>query len=826
MLGMAKNSRPPGAAGWKNGVIAVLFHRKLPVSALALCLLACLSACAVLPDPENTQDLSSDLVAVVSPGHSAGQTFVARRPRFTGITLWFGEQNTGAPLTVELFSDPPGEQPLYVATIGAGQGEATIEIPDQPNQPNQPYYLRLSASQGEVQLMGRKEDVFAQGSAYVDDQPIEADLAFRVSYQYDAAALWADLRGAPGHWQLIAPLALTLLLPGWFLLDLSGLKSRFDGGERLALSLGLSLAVIPVAMLWSSFIGLRWSSGMVWLTMGVLLAVLIWRWFRQRPRFSAQPPGKPNPPIAAERPPARFQPAFWLLLAIFSLALITRFAMVRDLSFPAWVDPVHHGLITRLILAEGALPASFEPYLPPEAADYHFGYHSVLAVFLWLSGLELSAGMQTLGQVLNAAIVLALYLFAHTLTRQRASALFAALIPGFFTLMPAYYAGWGRYTQLTGLLVLPVGLALAAQFQRERMAEQKEAAPLAIALAGLTFAGLFLIHYRVAAFLGLLLLVYLFVQTRWQNWPRHLGRLALAGLAAALLLLPWLIPTIRDFFAPKAQAWTGVGGGFSPIAWYFLEPVFGREVILLAVAGLLLSILQRQRYGFTVSLWVGLLYLAANMGVWRLPGSGFITSLTVDISLFMPLAVLAGDVCGQAVNALALLPGRWRTLSYALAVILAGAAAVIGAQRLLPTLNPVTFLARQSDRAAIDWIGQNIPPGETILINPTGWGYGLYIGNDGGYWIAPLTGRKTMPPPALYGLGEHAEIDQFIGAILPLGQDAAALWEQMRLAEIRYVYLGARGGILSAQALADSENFILRYHADGNWVFEARAAPP
>ena len=30
----------------------------------------------------------------------------------------------------------------------------------------------------------------------------------------------------------------------------------------------------------------------------------------------------------------------------------------------------------------------------------------------------------------------------------------------------------------------------------------------------------------------------------------------------------------------------------------------------------------------------------------------------------------------------------------------------------------------------------------TVLINPFTWGYGLYAGNDGGFWISPLAGRK------------------------------------------------------------------------------------
>ena len=149
--------------------------------------------------------------------------------------------------------------------------------------------------------------------------------------------------------------------------------------------------------------------------------------------------------------------------------------------------------------------------------------------------------------------------------------------------------------------------------------------------------------------------------------------------------------------------------------------------------------------------------------------------------------------------------------------------AILGAQHLLPKLNPVTFLAREADIPAITWIDWNIPEEEVILINPTGWGYGLYMGNDGGYWISPLTGLRTTPPSVLYGLGKPAEIDtinQLVEQLLSIGEDAQAVWRLMRNNNIRYVYIGARGGILSPKALSESGLFLIRYQQDGSWVFE------
>ncbi|MCJ7703707.1 MAG: hypothetical protein MUO62_19175, partial [Anaerolineales bacterium] len=148
---------------------------------------------------------------------------------------------------------------------------------------------------------------------------------------------------------------------------------------------------------------------------------------------------------------------------------------------------------------------------------------------------------------------------------------------------------------------------------------------------------------------------------------------------------------------------------------------------------------------------------------------------------------------------------------------------VLGAQRMLPSLNPETLLYRQADSAALAWIQENIPPDETIVINPTGWGYGLYMGSDGGFWISPLIGRQTMPPNVMYGMdrANRDAINQFVETLLPIAEDPPALWDLLRSSGYRYIYIGVRGGAISPQSLRLSPLFTLRYAHQGTWVFEA-----
>ena len=103
------------------------------------------------------------------------------------------------------------------------------------------------------------------------------------------------------------------------------------------------------------------------------------------------------------------------------------------------------------------------------------------------------------------------------------------------------------------------------------------------------------------------------------------------------------------------------------------------------------------------------------------------------------------------------------------------------------------------------------------------------MGNDGGFWISALSDHPTIPPPVIYGLGERSEVEkinQIAEAVRTDGENPAALWDLMQAENIQFVYTGGRGGVISPQALAQSELFTVRYQQNGTWVFEALQPNP
>ncbi|MBN1148874.1 MAG: hypothetical protein JXA78_16550 [Anaerolineales bacterium] len=788
-----------------------------------------------MKDPEASQEYRGDVVGIVSQERALGQTFVSRRPRLNGVQLWLRRKPdfpADDRLIVELYKAVGDPQPLAsTAFSSAALGNAfplAISLPPQDAPPGQGYYLVLHTSGGQVEVFGRNEDAYPYGEMLVDGKPPaagEADFSFRLSYEYDPVAMMGDLGAAAQDMWLVLPLVLLLWAPGRLLLGLveSGPWMKdgraLDWGERAALSLGLSLALLPVLMLWTTSLGLRWSRAGVLLCSALLAAALAWVSWRKRRRARG----------ACLPLRQRLDPTSLALAAVLLLSLGVRLAMARDLAAPAWVDSVHHALLTRLIVDVGGYPQTYAPLVETTTASYHPGYHSLAAAFAWLSGLDLPRSILLLSQALNALSALAVYLFATSLTGSRSAGVIAALVTAAFTPMPAYYASWGRYTQMTGQLALPVCFVLIRHLWQARLSKTRLAALLLV--SGIACGGLFLIHYRVIAFLVLLLLAELVARTirsldkapLWQTLPRLLVPLGLAGALAVLVSLPWWPAFISSLLLPQTSVSGAAKNNFSDFAWGYLTSAYGKQAMYLAGLGLAWSLARARWFGATLALWVALLFLLANPGAVDLPGGGLVNNTSVEIMLFMPISVLAGYLSAEVVSApRRFIPLRGRPV-YAAVVGLAGAAlALVGARNLLPILNPITFLFREADAPAIAWVAENVPAGETVLTNPFLWGYGLYAGQDGGAWIPALAGRASMPPPVLQALGDHnnaRQATEISRQIVERSKDPQALYDLMQAEGVQFIYLGARGGAISAQALRESPLFDLLYARDGVWIF-------
>jgi hypothetical protein len=789
-----------------------------------------LSGCVNLYDPESSQDNHGDVICVLNQDQTFTQGLISRRPGLDGIEIWINptsESQAGAgSLKIKLFSNENNLVPVYNATVSlvplGPNSPLVISIPSQTNSQGQKYTLSLSIKHASAELYGRNEDVYSAGDATFDGRPLDADMGFQLTYDYNGRAFFTDFLTFFNSGWIILSIAIIILLPGYIFLTLTGLVKDYDFGSLIAMSVAMSISIISLLMVWTTEFDIHWNRQSVQFGAGLSVAWSIWLWVRKS--------GKIHLPKIN-----------WyqvILFLIFGFTLATRLIMVRDLAAPPWVDSIHHALITRLIIEQGAYPKTYAPFINIETSAYHSGFHSLIAVFHWLSGLEIPQAMLQVGQVLNALIVFAVYLFAQSLTKSRSAGLFAALAAGLLSPMPAYYTSWGRYPQLAGLLILPASTTLIQKI----IFPEKSIYPLykptgilnIILAASVTISGLILTHYRVSAFFVLYVIAnittYSIARINKPNFREKIifitKQIGIVAVLIAIMILPWILPALRTLILPRFLP-IQTQPAFSGFPISYLNAAAGSYVIGIAGLGWLLGILQRKRFTFILTLWIALDFLIANLSLLKLPGGKYINNSSVGITLFLPFSVLAGYLTGQVVYGLRrFLPQALKPSVNYVVLLLSLGIAFWGSRQVIPILNPITFLARQDDLKAIKWIEGHTNKEDSVLINPVLWGYGLYAGNDGGYWISALAGRITIPPPVLYGFSNDKtqikEINSSIAEAIELANTPTGLANYMHTREIKYIYLGARGGIFSAKTILESVDFILQYHENNTWVFEVR----
>jgi hypothetical protein len=139
-------------------------------------------------------------------------------------------------------------------------------------------------------------------------------------------------------------------------------------------------------------------------------------------------------------------------------------------------------------------------------------------------------------------------------------------------------------------------------------------------------------------------------------------------------------------------------------------------------------------------------------------------------------------------------------------------------------VNPDTVLATQADLHAIQWIQTTLPGDSLFLINTRYWQLDMYVGTDGGYWIQPLTGRRTLLPPLPYVFGSADYVQHVADLARTVAEaqdvDSPEFLELLHREGVTHVYVGAKGGALQPQLFLASSNYRTIYESGAVWIFE------
>jgi hypothetical protein len=617
---------------------------------------------------------------------------------------------------------------------------------------------------------------------------------------------------------------LLFLLPGLTLLLWLWPDLDEDWFGWLALSAGLSVALFPFVLLWTRTLGgIHLGAPALWGILLICALLIAWRLVR-RPALLQ----------AVHRAPRGFSFLMLLLaLAVVGLRLWT----IRGLTIPLWADSYQHTMIAQLIVDNGGLFDSWLPYASLKSFTYHYGFHTAVAFFHWLTGVEMPRSVLMVGQLLNALAAFAIYPLAVRLTGNRWVGLVAVLTAAVLSPMPGFYVNWGRYTQLAGQVILPVALWLTWE-----MLVHPSLSWQRLSLAAVAVAGLALTHYRVILFYVAILgawwlIFFVFSKDRRQYGLASLGRLALMGGLALLAISPWLMHLISSRLVRQQASLAARGqqndfirneyNRFLDIRDFMPTPMLGAIGV-----GLVFSLVRKRTLAFFILLWVGFLFLLANPYLLKLPGTGVVNNFAVYISLYIPAAIMIGY---GAVSVAQYGQRYWRGLPWAFGLLVLGGSLWTARIQANMVQAENFMLVTPTDERAMAWIRTNTPPDARFLINGYfGYGGSSLLGADAGWWIPLLAGRENTIPPLTYvsetpiSPGYPRQVHALMAQVQATDLSTPEGLDLLVHNGVTHIYIGQREGrvgnpgasLISAETLLAAPYYEPVYHEDRVWIFE------
>ena len=789
--------------------------RSLVLAALLLPVIL-LSACAELPDVAQSQH--SQPVGEIYGSRTVGQTFLAHHGGLNGVDVLLSTDDcvSTEPVVFHLRQSVESTVDLRTVTISAadvtnGQYYRFGFDPIRNSQ-RQRYYFFLdspTSSPGNVIAvkLGSGES-YQDGSAYVDGQPAEGQLVFKLHY----APGWAGVGVLKTLLSIgldLLPAALMLLLPG-LVLNLFLLPPKiFDWRVKLALAPAFGLALYPVMLAWCLLVGLRPGAVLVWGIAGLSTAMLLVRFRHLPPRRLLR--WTQSAWRAWWRSDARYSDL--TTLAVVGLMVGALFLPIQRFDAPLWDDSVQHAVIAQRIFEHGGLFDSWEPYTPYRGMTIHFGFHTAVAAYMWLTGAEVAPATLLMGQVVNLVGALALYGLILYLSRRNGhrgnewAGIGTLMVVGLFAIVPAAYTNWGRYPQLTGQAILPAAACLLWA-----VGEAQRKSGKLILLAGLTAAGMALSYYRTPFLYALFVLTWMVIWAipswvgRKRVWWRDWVGLGLVAVALLVLMAPWIGLGLLKFgqAAPAGAAASSSVSAPRPDLWemyrpWWLQPGY-RSLLLGALAGALVAFALRRWRIVVLAGWLAGFILFPLLPPFTYDNS---TLFATMIAIYLPTSLLIGWLAGTVTQALLHhLPRRVR-LTLILAILgIAG----YGAARGLTGINPAFVLVTRPDMEAMEWVRQHTPADAQFLINGLVYtdGYSV-VGGDAGWWL-PLLARRANSIPPQYALFTAApieprytqQVNDLVHTLLAHPPTTAEGTQALCDFGITHVYIGQQRGMVVA----------------------------
>jgi hypothetical protein len=741
-----------------------------------------ISGCSSIVKPEQSGVVETVLLTNDS---SIGQTFVAHYDGLNGFEIYFEPNQPGnGNIELHLLKDTWEKESLAIGSIPIREitaaGFYPIEFSPQSVSFQKDYYLLLQiAGAGQVLVGSGTGESYLNGAIYRNNEPGDAQLSFNIIYSPGLLTFGLLKEGFTWLMYLLVA-AFLFVIPGWAILSyIYPVWQRYDWASQLALSVGVSLAFYPLLLLWTNLIDFQLGPFYAWLPPVFGLLSIFWRKKHNRSAVSLKRISEAG--------------SLWIdftLIIILGMIFAMRFWVIRSLDAPMWGDSVQHTIITQLILDNGGLFDSWEPYAPYNTLTTHFGFSVFAALFAWVTKLNSVLATMLTGQIINGLAILAIYPLSIKMSRNnRWAGIGTLLAGGLLSIIPAVYVNWGRYAQLSGQVILPISIyftwiALEKNDSFFLFDIIKDNWKLYI-LAGIGISGMTLSYYRMPYFFVtfILCLMLLYGVHKWQfqfnQWKNRIVILSFVAAISLLLFLPWGVQLFGSKLALGMENSLTIGVSSSTkhpnidllySVINYLKILFSNiyqysPAYLLIGSGLswVIAVNKRRWAVVIMPLWV-IILLAYSIGrKFNLPGSHYIKDFTIYIALYIPISVIMGNL----VVTITELKHRNKFWLPSLCILIITVAILEGGkQRLIVDQFSYNMVTRPDIRAS-EWIKNNTF--ENALFLAQGFEYrGTVAGSDAGWWLPLLAGRSNSVPPQYAQFNETSHPKDFTKQVVDL----------------------------------------------------------
>lgn len=557
--------------------------------------------------------------------------------------------------------------------------------------------------------------------------------------------IWDEIR-------TVSVVFIMLLLPGWTLLSIGQYWKRWEPLQRWFLALSLGIAVYPVmfyvARVVIPFLHIGQNKLLVFI--GVCSAIVIYCYRKVwKDQFKLG------------------EKTVWVLF-ILLITMATRFFLAHQYPYPAWTDSLHHSINTKLVMINGQLPYTMMPYDPADLSVYHLGLYALTGSTGLLAEVAPHSALIWFCQVVNGFAAIGVFLVLDKMVN-RTAALAGMVFAGLLSFQPAWYFNWGRDTQLVGqTLLLPAALVFweLVESSVSPPMEKMKKKMSGMFISTLLLVGVALIHFRVAAFLLPLIILFAGLGIFKKGLTRNVRTTAtlvilLTGLFCFILVLPAFLPAIQNYLNPIEFSNSNLDLPKQPekltedpyytFKWEtFYSLGLPRNLSVLALLGLIVGVIypKTRSFAFLIVFWLVILVIEGYLYLFNIRELAFINMTGIMIIAYLPGALLFGLLIDNLTHASISVFGP-NTENVIVTILL-----ILGigyAPDRVNGIEPYRYFMSNEDESAMAWMKSNLPDDAVIGINSTYWAITAFTGTDAGYWIPYFAELETSSRTMIYG---------------------------------------------------------------------------